>query len=133
MEQLQFDRATLRKFGITMSVALLVIAGIVFARGRHSPLPLVAIAGFFVLTALALPAVLKPLYIIWMRFAYVLSWVNTHVLLVILYYLVITPMSIAMRLLGKDLLDQKIDPAAKSYWKKKEQPMADSAAYRRRF
>ncbi|HCV43896.1 MAG TPA: hypothetical protein DGH68_10470 [Bacteroidetes bacterium] len=76
-------------------------------------------AGLFGLSHIAYP-VMKPIHFAWMRFSQVLAWISTRVILSIFFYLVITPMGLLMRLLGKDLLDKKIDRSAKSYWKKRD-------------
>jgi hypothetical protein len=75
--------------------------------------------GLFGLGHLAYP-VMKPIHLVWMRFSQVLGWISTHVVLTIFFYLIVTPTGLLMRLLGKDLLDQKIDKAAKSYWVKRD-------------
>jgi len=50
-----------------------------------------------------------------MKFADGLGWVNTRILLVIVYYLVITPTGLIMRLFGRSPLPAKKD--ATTYWK----------------
>jgi hypothetical protein len=75
--------------------------------------------GLFGLGHLAYP-VMKPIHLVWMRLSQVLGWISTHVVLTIFFYLIVTPTGLLMRLLGKDLLDQKIDKAAKSYWIKRD-------------
>lgn len=75
--------------------------------------------GLFGLGHLAYP-VMKPIHLVWMRLSQVLGWISTHVILTIFFYLIVTPTGLLMRLLGKDLLDQKIDKAAKSYWVKRD-------------
>lgn len=68
-----------------------------------------------------------------MKFAHALGWVNTRILLFLFFYLVITPVAVVTRLIGKDLLAQRIDPDADSYWIVKEVPPFDPTSYRRQF
>lgn len=75
--------------------------------------------GLFVLSRVSYP-LMKPIHIGWMTLAFVLGWFNTRLLLGVFYYLILTPIGVLMRLLGKDLLDQKIDRRAESYWKKRD-------------
>ncbi len=63
---------------------------------------------------------MKHFHVAWMTFAQILGWFMTRVILSIFYYLVLTPVGLLMRLLGKDLLDMKIDRSAQSYWKKRD-------------
>jgi len=73
---------------------------------------------------------LKPVYAAWMSFASVLGWINTRIILAILFYLVLTPMGLAMRLLGVDLLERK--EKKETCWKKKK-PGLGHLNYDRRF
>ncbi len=75
---------------------------------------------FFLVTGLFGYPVLRPLYLGWMKFAFVLGWLNTRLLLGVFFYLVITPTGLLLRILRKDLLDQRVDRSAKSYWKLRE-------------
>ena len=68
-----------------------------------------------------------------MKFAHALGWVNTRILLFLFFYLVITPVAVAARLLGKDLLAQRLDPNVDSYWIAKNEPPFDSNSYLRQF
>jgi hypothetical protein len=76
---------------------------------------------------------LKPFYYLWMRLAWILSWVNTRLVLVIIFYLVFTPIGLLMKLLGKDLLSLKIEPQKDSYWLKKEKKAFNPQDYERQF
>lgn len=55
-----------------------------------------------------------------MRFASVLGWITTRLILGLFFFLVLTPVGLLMRLLGKDVLGEKLDPTTDSYWKKVE-------------
>ena len=114
------DKQNLKKFGITMGIAFFVITLIVFSRHRHSILPTLIISASFFISAAFMPMVLKPIYILWMRLAFILGWINTRLLLCIIFYLVFTPVAIASRLFRKDPLDRKIEKEKESYWGKRE-------------
>ena len=88
---------------------------------------------FFLAAGLLYGVILKPLYIAWMTFAFILGWINTRVILGLFFYCAMTPLGLVLRLMGKDLLDEKIDRGAKSYWKKREQRPVDPARYERLF
>ncbi len=75
--------------------------------------------GLFILSRVAYP-LMKPIHIAWMTLAFALGWFNTRLLLGIFFYLILTPIGVVMRLLGVDLIDQKIDRRAESYWKKRD-------------
>lgn len=126
------DKKTLRKFGITMAVAFLFISSLFFFRQKYNvAVNSLVISCLFMVIGLAFPVLLKPVYIAWMRFAFVLGWINTKIILVVLFYLVFAPTGLLMRLCGVDLLERKNKPA--SYWKKKEQEESGISSYERRF
>lgn len=73
----------------------------------------------FTLSRVAYP-VMKPVHVGWMTLAFALGWFNTRLLLGIFFYIILTPIGLLMRLFGKDLLDEKIDRSASTYWKKRD-------------
>ena len=102
MEKLNLDKDNMRKFGITMGIAFLVITLLIFSGHRHSVLPTAVISAVFFALALILPVSLKYVYILWMKLALVLSWINTRLILFIIFYLVFAPVGLAMRLFNVD-------------------------------
>ena len=63
------------------------------------------------------PPVRKPLYLGWLYAAFPIGWTVSHLILAIIYYLVITPIGIIMKLCRYDPLQRKLDRSAKTYWK----------------
>lgn len=63
---------------------------------------------------------LKPIYDLWMKFAAVLAWVNTRIILIVMFYLVFTPVGLVMRLFGMEQLDRRLEKEKESYWVKKD-------------
>ncbi len=126
-------RVGLRKFGITMGIAFLAITLLIFSRHRHSILPTAVISAVFFTLALILPISLKYVYILWMKLALVLSWINTRLILFIIFYLVFTPIGLAMRLFNADSLDRKIEKKRDSYWGMREKKVFNPLDYERQF
>ncbi len=124
---------SLRKFGITMAACFAAIALLVAFKHRHSPLPACFISALFIFMAFAAPNTLKPIYTAWMKIGYILGWINTRIILAVIFYLVFTPMGLVMRLFGADLLDLKIDKNKKSYWLRKENKGMGLEGYERQF
>ena len=54
-----------------------------------------------------------------MKFAFVLGWINTRLILGIFFYLILTPVGLIMRLFGRDPLHRKLDRKATTYWEKR--------------
>ena len=106
-----------RGFGIVMAVAFLIFAGIAAWGGwalRAGVLAAVA-AAFGALAFLA-PAVLAPLNRLWFRFGLLLHKVMSPLILGLLFFVVITPIALLMRLFGKRPLPLGFDREAATYW-----------------
>lgn len=132
MEKLNLDNKSLRKFGITMGIVFLAITIFIFGRHKHA-LPTSIISAVFFILALIMPVLLKPVYIFWMRLAYILAWINTRLILFILFYIVFTLIGMVMRLFGVDLLNRKIEKNKESYWIPKEKKQFNPFDYERQF
>lgn len=132
MEKLSTDKNTLKKFGYTMAIAFGIIAALLFFRGKETYRFFCVIAAFFLAGAAFLPSPLKFFYIPWMKFAFLLGWINTRIILCIVFYLILTPIGLIMRLF-RDPLDRKIDKDALTYWVKKEKSGIDKTSYEHQF
>ena len=133
MEKINASKKEVKKFGITFAIILTLVAGyLIYSNSDIWPW-FISGAAFFIVTALVGFPVLRPVYVWWMKFAFLLAWINTRVLLSVFFYLVITPTGLLMRLFGKDFLDEKIDRSSKSYWVKKERGSFDPKNYERLF
>ena len=106
----------LRKFGLTVG-GVFAALGLLFLL-RHKPwwpwfvwpgVPLVVLGA-------VLPRSLKWIYVAWMTLAMLMGAVVSTILLVLLFFLVVTPMGLVARLAGKDFLSRKLEPGAASYW-----------------
>ncbi len=112
--------ADIRKFGIVMIVGFGLIGGFLAWRGYvTAPRVLWAFGGALGLLALAAPGPARPVHKVWMGFAHVLGRINTTILLSVFYYLVVTPLALIFKLIGRDALHRRFDPSAASYWEPK--------------
>jgi len=133
MEKLNLEKNNLRKFGVTMGLAFAGITLLIFLKHKHSVVPTSIVALVFFIAAFLAASALKPVYVLWMRFAFVLSWINTRLILFVIFYLFFTPIGLAIKLCGKDLLDTKIDKFKESYWWKKEKKTPGQIDFERQF
>ncbi len=74
----------------------------------------------------------SPIYAAWMRAVYPIGWVVTTTLLVLIYWLVVTPIALLVRTFGTDPLDRAPDPAANTYWVTREN-VTDDERYLQQF
>ncbi|RIK65138.1 MAG: hypothetical protein DCC65_13240 [Planctomycetota bacterium] len=71
------------------------------------------------LLAAAAPPVLKPIYLALTIVSLPIGWIISHVVLVMLFYLVITPLGLFFRVMGRDPLQRTLEPDAPSYWERR--------------
>ena len=108
----------LRQFGLLFSEVLVALFGVLIPWILGLPFPSWpwAIAAILSAISLALPDALMPFYRIWMRFGLIAGYVNTRIIMFMLYYVVFAPLGILMTLVGRDALSRKIgDTARDSY------------------
>jgi hypothetical protein len=74
------------------------------------------------------PAALRPLYIALSAISYPIGLVFSHVVLAILFYGVITPIGLIMRLAGRDTMQRAFRPDLSSYWQERP-PASDPRRY----
>jgi hypothetical protein len=68
------------------------------------------------------PPLFRAIYKLWLGFSVILGYFISRIILTIVFFIVLTPTGLIMRMVGKDPMERKRDPAAPSYWKPKEQP-----------
>ena len=115
-------RKDLRKFGVMVGGILLLIGLFLLWRGYHKPIQvgLWTIGGILVVFGAIAPTLLRPIYVGWMKFAFILGWVNSRIILSLIFYLLFTPIGLIMRLFGRDALDRRMSGKSDSYWVKRE-------------
>ncbi len=123
----------LRRFGVTVAIPLALLAGLGVWRG-HTILPaalggLAAVLGGLALVA---PGLLGPVQKVWMAGAHALGWFNTRVLLGLVYFLVMTPTGVVMRLIGRDPLDRRLKDRP-TYWIERKQHADPRGSMEHRF
>jgi hypothetical protein len=123
----------LRKFGITMAVAIAVLGALFTWRGKGEPMWFFGIAAAFLLSGLIVPVALKPIQKIWMTFAIALGWLMTRVILVIVFYVGITPIAFIARIVGKKFLDLGFEADRETYWVERPEPTGGRERYRSQF
>lgn len=111
------DRQELRNFGLVFAGGLIVFFGLLLPWLFERPWPWWPWlgAGAFAGTGLLLPGLLRPVYYLWMKLGQVLGWINTRIILGMVFFIVFAPIALLLRLLGKDPLHRKREAAAQTY------------------
>lgn len=128
----RLSTAQARRFGLTVGPAFVGLAVILVWRG-HAMGASVAAAGGGVLTlvALAAPSALRPVERIWMRFAHGISTVTTPLVMGVVYFLVLAPIGVALRAMGRSPLRHA--GAAGGLWVSRDQEAGRRGGMNRQF
>jgi hypothetical protein len=110
-----------RSFGIVFFVVFLLIALYPLIYNGEIRLWSFLISFIFLILGLLNSKVLTPLNKIWFKFGILLGKIVSPIILGIIFFFVVTPIGLIMRILGKDLLNLKFN-ANKSYWIEKRGP-----------
>ncbi|MBF0137834.1 MAG: SxtJ family membrane protein [Magnetococcus sp. DMHC-1] len=122
-----------RAFGLVFAL-LFGILGLWPMQQGHAPRMFFLIAGGLLLViALIAPHLLHPLNRLWLAFGELLHRVMNPLIMGILFFVVITPISLAMRLAGKDGLRLRIDRNVPSYWIVRTPPGPEPESCRHQF
>jgi len=128
------SRQELRKFSIGLVVVTAVVGSIWIWRDHDTVAKVFfGITAWSAVAALIAPGLIRPLHWLLGKVGFALGWFNTRLILVLIFYLIFTPIGLILRLFGKDLLYRKIDRSAKSYWVDRKPEPFDPKRYERQF
>ena len=116
IKNIKSEKSDLRNFGIIFGIILLIISGYLFLKEKESFQIFLAIGISLFLIAFTIPVIFKPVYLIWMIFGTILGWTMTRVILSLLFYFIITPIGLILKLFGKKFLELQWDKSKESYW-----------------
>lgn len=133
IKAIKSGRSELRKFGITIGLVLGFLALWLLWKEKEGGAGLLVSAAAFIALGLTFPLSLKPIYLLWMTVAALLGWLMTRVILIVLFYLVVTPIGLLARLCGKDFLNTGFDRTAPSYWIVRKDSASDRKRYENQF
>ncbi len=133
IKNIKEDKTTLGKFGLTVGTVLLLVGIVLYLTGKSSSVVFGGVGVLLILFGLILPNILKPLNKIWMTLAVILGWFMSRVILIILFYLIITPIGFLLKIVGKDPLKLKMGKTSSSYWEQREKKISEPIDYERQF
>ncbi|MEM9541949.1 MAG: SxtJ family membrane protein [Cyanobacteria bacterium P01_E01_bin.42] len=107
----------LRQFGMLLGTFIPLLFGLIvpWVWGHGFPrLPWI-LGGISWVLAIAFPLSLQPIYRVWMKIAEILAWVNSRIILGLIFFAIVTPMAFIMRLLQRDPMARQCDRQAQTY------------------
>jgi Na+/proline symporter len=124
----------LRQFaGLVLPLCGVLLAALVWSRTGQRAVAggIVAGTALIALCGLYRPALARSVYLGWMYAAYPFGWLIGHAMLCAVFFLIVTPLGLLMRAVGRDPLQRKFDASRASYWKRRAE--SDRTRYFRQF
>jgi hypothetical protein len=114
-----YEKTSEKNFGILFFVVFLLISLWPLLNGNSLRIWSIFISITFLITAFLKPDYLKPLNIIWIKIGEVLGRIVAPIVMAFIFFFILTPLSLLIRMFGKDLLKLKYSKDI-SYWIKRE-------------
>ncbi len=129
-----WGKKDLREFGTVLALILAILSFLHFRKGNENLFMWFAgFSGAALISALIFPVLLSPVFRIFLRVAHAIGWFNTRVILIAVYYLILTPIGLVMRFLGKDILDKNFNRPSDTYWRKRAVISADRESLEKQY
>ena len=122
-----------KKTGISVGVVLILISLLLWYLGKASFVYFSITGGLFVILAFISIPILRPFHKLWMMLALLMGFVMSRVILTILYYIVLTPIGLLAKIVGKKFMPLGFDKKAPTYWEKRENTAKQKIDYDRQF
>ena len=129
----EIETSSDRSFGLVFAVVFALLAGYFGWRGHDWWPALFAPAAAFLILALIRPTLLAWPNWLWTRLGLLLGAIVAPIVMGIIYFAVFTPMGLIARLVGKDFLRLRRDPAAPTYWLPRQDPQPTPERLRDQF
>ena len=120
---IQTEQSSEKSFGVVFSIVFLIVALYPLVTSADPRIWALVISITFFLLAFLAPKILILPNKLWFKFGILLGSFIAPIVMAFVYFFTVLPTGLIMRLLGKDLLKQKLDKTAKSYWIERKEPM----------
>ena len=105
-----------RSFGILFFIVFLILGLYPTLKGNSPNIYLISISIPFIILGIINSKILTPLSNAWIRLGEILGIIIAPIVMAIIYFFILTPISLIVRIFGKDLLSIKFDKQVNTYW-----------------
>ena len=123
IKNIEVSSSSEKSFGIVFAVVFLLIALYPLLDSRGVYIWALVTSGVFVFLAYVFPKVLSVPNKLWFKLGMLIGSIVTPIIMTIIYIFTVLPIGIFMIVIKKDLLNQKIDANAESYWIERDKPV----------
>tara|TARA_A100001011_G_scaffold389389_1_gene470798 strand:+ start:216 stop:608 length:393 start_codon:yes stop_codon:yes gene_type:complete len=116
MRKNKHDKSSNKSFGFVFFIIFTIIAFYPVVNGKSPQFYFFPIAILFLILGLLNAKILTPLNIAWINFGLFLGRIFSPIIMGFIYFLIVTPIGIIMRLLNKDLLKLRYNKKSNTYW-----------------
>ena len=120
---IQTEKPSEKSFGVVFSIVFLIVALYPLITSESLRIWALVVSIIFFLLAFLAPKILVLPNKLWFKFGLLIGSIVAPIVMAFVYFVTVLPTGLIMRLLGKDLLKQKLDKNAKSYWIERKEPM----------
>lgn len=113
------DNSELRKFGLLVGLILMLIGAAPVVKGKDLKGYLIIISAILLLMAIASPALLSPVYKIWVKIGSILGRINSFLVLSIIFFFILTPIGLIARVFKGSSMRLYNRRNKASYWIKR--------------
>lgn len=121
----------LRRFGFSFGLGLNILGCILFYRHKEHFIWFSIIGSGALISAIVYPKALAPLKKLLDKLIFIIGWITGVVSLSIVFCLIFAPIGVLLKILGKDLLSEKIDKKISSYWTRRKSIIFSKESYER--
>jgi len=108
----------LKWFGVILAGCFGVLGTLSWLRGHHTPAAVLwSIGGALALLYYAVRPLQSLMFDLWMGITYPIGWVVSNLTLTLMFYFVVTPLGLIMRLCGRGPMERRFDRVAVTYWR----------------
>ena len=112
-----------RSFGLLFFIVFIVVGLWPVIKGETANIYLILISLFFLIFGLINSKILSPLNKAWIKLGEILGLIIAPIIMALVYFIILTPISLIVRMLGKDLLGLKFLKKQDTYWTRRKKKL----------